>query len=102
MSFGDTLLKPLLSVAAVGGLCALSAQGLSPPPPAAIHSAPSPPPTNTQPPVAGAGQCAAKGTMAVVPHRGDALLFWDMHPNGTEVDRASLHASCPTLKVGFL
>lgn len=37
--------------------------------------------------------------MAVVPRRGDALLFWDMHPNGTEVDRASLHASCPTIKV---
>jgi hypothetical protein len=38
--------------------------------------------------------------MAVIPRRGDALLFWDMHPNGTDVDRASLHASCPTIKVG--
>jgi hypothetical protein len=45
------------------------------------------------------GECVAKGTMAVVPRRGDALLFWDMHPNGTDVDRASLHASCPTIQV---
>lgn len=37
--------------------------------------------------------------MAVYPRQGDALLFWDMHPNGTDVDRASLHASCPTIKV---
>lgn len=50
------------------------------------------PPKNT-------GECTSKGSMAVVPRRGDALLFWDMHPNGTDVDRASLHASCPTLKV---
>lgn len=46
------------------------------------------------------GECAKKGTgMAVVPRKGDALLFWDMHLDGRTVDRASLHASCPTLKV---
>lgn len=36
--------------------------------------------------------------MAIMPRRGDALLFWDMHVDGRTVDRASLHASCPTLK----
>jgi hypothetical protein len=48
-----------------------------------------------------AGECAKKGTMAVVPNKGDALLFWDMLPNGQQVDRRALHASCPTLKVGL-
>ncbi|WIA37951.1 hypothetical protein OEZ86_001328 [Tetradesmus obliquus] len=44
-------------------------------------------------------ECATKGSgMAVLPRKGDALLFWDMHVDGTRVDRASLHASCPTLK----
>jgi len=43
-------------------------------------------------------ECAKKGTMAVVPNKGDALLFWDMLPNGQQVDRRALHASCPTLK----
>jgi prolyl 4-hydroxylase len=47
------------------------------------------------------GECATKGSgLAVVPRKGDALLFWDMHVDGTTVDRAALHASCPTLKVG--
>ncbi|KAF8069685.1 P4H3 [Scenedesmus sp. PABB004] len=47
----------------------------------------------------GAGACAANGSgLAVVPRRGDALLFWDMHVDGRAVDRSSLHASCPTLK----
>uniref|UniRef100_A0A383WBS8 Fe2OG dioxygenase domain-containing protein n=1 Tax=Tetradesmus obliquus TaxID=3088 RepID=A0A383WBS8_TETOB len=45
-------------------------------------------------------ECATKGSgMAVLPRKGDALLFWDMHVDGTRVDRASLHSSCPTLKV---
>eukprot|EP00879_Flechtneria_rotunda_P020970 GHRR01022081.1.p1 GENE.GHRR01022081.1~~GHRR01022081.1.p1 ORF type:complete len:266 (+),score=34.09 GHRR01022081.1:206-1003(+) len=48
--------------------------------------------------LANPSECAAKGNMAVVPHKGDALLFWDMHVDGTTVDRSSLHASCPTLK----
>jgi hypothetical protein len=46
-----------------------------------------------------AGPCAAKGAIAVVPKRGDALLFWGMNINGTQVERAALHASCPTTKV---
>lgn len=47
-----------------------------------------------------AGDCAKKGSgLAVIPRKGDALLFWDMHVDGKTVDRASLHASCPTLKV---
>lgn len=46
-----------------------------------------------------ASECAKKGTgMAIAPKKGDALLFWDMHVDGKTVDRASLHASCPTLK----
>lgn len=36
--------------------------------------------------------------MAVTPKKGDALLFWDLKADGVTVDRASLHASCPTLK----
>jgi hypothetical protein len=50
---------------------------------------------------AATGECATKGSgLAVVPRKGDALLFWDMHVDGTTVDRAALHASCPTLQVG--
>ncbi|KAF6253134.1 hypothetical protein COO60DRAFT_1643423 [Scenedesmus sp. NREL 46B-D3] len=49
--------------------------------------------------LANPSECAAKGSgLAVVPRKGDALLFWDMHVDGTRVDRAALHASCPTLK----
>jgi prolyl 4-hydroxylase len=43
-------------------------------------------------------ECAKKGTLAVRPKKGDALLFWDILPDGKVVDRAALHASCPTLK----
>lgn len=32
------------------------------------------------------------------PKKGDTLLFWDMHPDGKNVDRHALHASCPTYK----
>jgi len=46
----------------------------------------------------GRSACAANGTLAVVPRKGDALLFWDMLPDGRTIDRKSLHASCPTLK----
>lgn len=42
--------------------------------------------------------CGRNGTLAVVPEKGDALLFFDMLPDGRNVDRRSLHASCPTLK----
>jgi hypothetical protein len=28
--------------------------------------------------------------------QGDALLFWDMQPDGNTTDRRALHASCPT------
>lgn len=43
-------------------------------------------------------ECAKKGTLAVRPKKGDALLFWDILPDGKVVDRSALHASCPTLK----
>ncbi|GBF94788.1 prolyl 4-hydroxylase-like [Raphidocelis subcapitata] len=43
-------------------------------------------------------KCGANGTLAVVPRKGDALLFWDMLPDGKTICRRSLHASCPTLK----
>lgn len=46
----------------------------------------------------GRSACANNGTLAVVPNKGDALLFWDMLPDGKTVDRRSLHSSCPTLK----
>jgi hypothetical protein len=41
--------------------------------------------------------CAQRGGIAVPPHKGDALLFHDMNHLMAE-DRATLHASCPTLK----
>ncbi|KAI8464744.1 MAG: hypothetical protein J3K34DRAFT_105036, partial [Monoraphidium minutum] len=46
----------------------------------------------------GLSACGRNGTLAVIPNKGDALLFWDMKPDGQAVDRRSLHASCPTLK----
>ncbi len=59
-------------------------------------------PTNsdlcTQVTATGRSACAVNGTLAVWPKKGDALLFWDMMPDGQTVDRRSLHASCPTLK----
>lgn len=42
--------------------------------------------------------CGRNGTLAVVPHKGDALLFFDLLPDGRNVCRKSLHASCPTLR----
>ena len=35
--------------------------------------------------------------VSVKPKKGDALLFYSMHPNGT-MDSASLHTGCPVLK----
>ena len=32
--------------------------------------------------------------LQVKPRQGDALLFWNVHPNGT-IDRHSLHGGCP-------
>lgn len=46
----------------------------------------------------GLSKCGANGSLAVVPRKGDALLFFDMLPDGLTADRRSLHASCPTLK----
>lgn len=46
-----------------------------------------------------ASPCAAKSGLAVRPRKGSALLFFDMDPNGRDVSRAALHASCPTTKV---
>jgi len=47
--------------------------------------------------VADPSECARKGSgIAVVPHKGDALLFFDMDVEGKVGDRSALHASCPT------
>lgn len=46
----------------------------------------------------GRSACAANGTLAVKPTKGDALLFWDMKLDGRTVCRRSLHSSCPTIK----
>ncbi|KAJ3670169.1 hypothetical protein LUZ60_010493 [Juncus effusus] len=40
--------------------------------------------------------CARKG-LAVKPVKGDAVLFYNAHPDGT-VDPLSLHASCPVIE----
>ena len=40
-----------------------------------------------------ASTCASKG-LAVAPRKGDALLFWNVLPNGT-ADPLSVHAGCP-------
>lgn len=47
----------------------------------------------------GLSACGAKGSMAIKPQKGDALLFWDLKLDGQTGDRAALHASCPTLAV---
>lgn len=39
----------------------------------------------------------AKGKLAVKPKMGDAILFWDMSPDGV-VDPKSLHTACPVIK----
>ncbi|KAK7359657.1 hypothetical protein VNO77_01619 [Canavalia gladiata] len=41
-------------------------------------------------------ECAKKG-IAVKPQRGDALLFFSLHPNATP-DTLSLHAGCPVIE----
>nr|GEX49717.1 probable prolyl 4-hydroxylase 7 [Tanacetum cinerariifolium] len=41
-------------------------------------------------------ECATKG-YAVKPKKGDALLFFSLHPNAT-VDPLSLHGSCPVIE----
>ncbi|KAG1660221.1 hypothetical protein FOA52_005090 [Chlamydomonas sp. UWO 241] len=42
-------------------------------------------------------ECVSKGSgIAVIPHKGDALLFFDMDVEGRMGDRSALHASCPT------
>ncbi|PNH09569.1 Prolyl 4-hydroxylase subunit alpha-2, partial [Tetrabaena socialis] len=43
-------------------------------------------------------ECAAHMGISVKPHKGDALLFFDMDIAGAKGDRKALHASCPTLK----
>lgn len=43
-------------------------------------------------------ECATRGTLAVRPRKGDALLFWDLEMDFNTGDRRALHASCPTLK----
>ncbi|CAI5999627.1 unnamed protein product [Closterium sp. NIES-65] len=39
----------------------------------------------------------AKGVLAVKPVRGDALLFYNLHPDGS-VDPSSLHHACPVVE----
>ncbi|MCH98385.1 prolyl 4-hydroxylase subunit alpha-1-like [Trifolium medium] len=41
-------------------------------------------------------ECAKKG-IAVKPRRGDALLFFSLHPNAIP-DTLSLHAGCPVIE----
>ncbi|XP_010279264.1 PREDICTED: probable prolyl 4-hydroxylase 4 [Nelumbo nucifera] len=41
-------------------------------------------------------ECAKKG-IAVKPRRGDALLFFSLHPDATP-DQSSLHAGCPVIE----
>ncbi|KAK1410147.1 hypothetical protein QVD17_36681 [Tagetes erecta] len=41
-------------------------------------------------------ECAKKG-YAVKPKKGDALLFFSLHPNAT-IDPTSLHGSCPVIE----
>ncbi|KAG8068251.1 hypothetical protein GUJ93_ZPchr0005g14747 [Zizania palustris] len=41
-------------------------------------------------------ECAQKG-VAVKPHKGDALLFFNLSPDGSK-DSLSLHAGCPVIK----
>ncbi|MQM13920.1 hypothetical protein Taro_046845 [Colocasia esculenta] len=41
-------------------------------------------------------ECARKG-VAVKPRKGDALLFFSLHPDATP-DTSSLHAGCPVLE----
>lgn len=53
---------------------------------------------SADPQCAGAEKHGGGMGVAVRPRKGDALLFWDMLPDGRTVDRRSLHASCPTLK----
>ncbi len=36
----------------------------------------------------------AKGHVAYKPKRGDALLFWDRHPDGKGEDPFSMHTGC--------
>lgn len=40
--------------------------------------------------------CAEQG-VAVVPRRGDAVVFWSLRPDGT-FDSGSLHSGCPVIK----
>ncbi|CAI6001464.1 unnamed protein product [Closterium sp. NIES-64] len=47
-----------------------------------------------------AGACARREVLvwgAVKPQKGDALLFYSLHPDGT-TDQSSLHASCPVIR----
>lgn len=40
----------------------------------------------------------ARNTLFVKPSKGDALLFWDLKPDGQSGDEFSLHAGCPVIK----
>eukprot|EP00951_Prasinocladus_malaysianus_P018762 scaffold150588_cov43-Prasinocladus_malaysianus.AAC.1 len=42
-------------------------------------------------------ECGDLG-VAARPRKGDALLFWDLEPNGKDGDKYSLHAGCPVIR----
>jgi len=42
--------------------------------------------------------CHGTGSARVKPKKGDALLFFSLHPNAVDVDETSLHESCPVIK----
>ena len=54
------------------------------------------PQSPTQTPREGLSACVKKG-LAHQPRKGDLLIFYSLHPDGTE-DKASMHQSCPVLK----
>ncbi|KAL6752666.1 hypothetical protein V8C86DRAFT_2749136 [Haematococcus lacustris] len=46
----------------------------------------------------GMSHCATRMGLAVLPRKGDALLFWNTLPDVGVPDRRALHASCPTFR----
>ena len=46
----------------------------------------------------GLPECLSVTFLQVKPRRGDALLFWSVHFNGT-IDAHALHGGCPVVQV---
>lgn len=40
----------------------------------------------------------ARGSVAFKPRKGDAFMFWSMHPDSKREDSYSMHTGCPVLK----